>query len=78
MKDGAAGLVVPEDAVQNIGGRDVLFVRTREGFRAQPVRVGMRSGGTAQIVSGVEAGTPVATQNAFLIKADMIKSAEAE
>jgi cobalt-zinc-cadmium efflux system membrane fusion protein len=78
MKNGGAGLVVPEDAVQNIDGRDVLFVRSKEGFRAQQVRVGIRSGGTAQILAGVEAGTPVATQNAFLIKADMIKSAEAE
>jgi cobalt-zinc-cadmium efflux system membrane fusion protein len=28
----------------------------------------------AQIVSGVQPGTPVATRNAFLVKADMIKS----
>ncbi|MBV6323759.1 efflux RND transporter periplasmic adaptor subunit [Duganella violaceipulchra] len=78
VKNGAAGLVVPEDAVQNVNGHDVLFVRTKDGFRAQPVLVGTRSGGVAQIVSGVAAGQQVATRNAFLVKADMIKSAKDE
>jgi cobalt-zinc-cadmium efflux system membrane fusion protein len=78
VKDGAAGMTVPEDAVQNIEGRDVLFVRTRAGFRAQPVLVGNRSRGMAQIVSGVQPGEQVATRNAFLVKADMIKSEKEE
>lgn len=75
---GTAGLVVPEDAVQSIEGRDVVFVRTRDGFRIQPVLVGPRSGGSAQIVSGIKAGEQVATRNAFLVKADMIKSGKEE
>lgn len=74
VKDGGSGLVVPEDAVQNIEGRDILFVRTKDGFRIQPVLVGTRSGGVAQIMSGIKAGEQVATRNAFLVKADMIKS----
>ncbi|GAA0337306.1 efflux RND transporter periplasmic adaptor subunit [Sphingomonas oligophenolica] len=77
--DGSAvSLTVPEDAVQNIDGRDVLFVRTATGFVARPVLVGTRSGGIAQIVSGIRAGERVATRNAFLVKADMIKSAGEE
>jgi len=78
VRNTAAGMVVPEDAVQNVDGRDVLFVRTKDGFLAQPVLVGARSGGVAQIVSGVKPGEHVATRNAFLIKADMIKSEKAE
>lgn len=70
------GLAVPEDAIQNIDGRDILFMRTKEGFRPQPVLVGNRSGGMAHIISGVLAGDLVATRNAFLIKADMIKNAK--
>ncbi|WP_407059151.1 efflux RND transporter periplasmic adaptor subunit [Ralstonia syzygii subsp. celebesensis] len=66
-------LSVPEDAVQNLDGRDILFVRTPQGFRPQPVLVGTRSGGLAQILSGVRAGEPVATRNAFLVKAEMNK-----
>ncbi|MES2743250.1 MAG: efflux RND transporter periplasmic adaptor subunit [Pseudomonadota bacterium] len=76
--DGGAGLVVPEEAVQNIDGHDVLFVRTKQGFRVQPVLVGERGGGGARIVSGVRLGELVATRNAFLVKADMIKSAKDE
>lgn len=78
VRDGAAGMVVSEDAVQNVEGHDVLFVRTKDGFRVQPVLVGSRSGGVAQIVSGVNAGDQVATRNAFLVKADMIKSGKDE
>ena len=78
VKNGAAGMVVPEDAVQNVDGHDVLFVRTKDGFRVQPVLVGNRSRGVAQIVSGIRAGELVATRNAFLVKADMIKSAKDE
>ena len=78
VKNGAPGMVVPEDAVQNVDGHDVLFVRTKDGFRVQPVLVGARSRGVAQIVSGVRAGELVATRNAFLVKADMIKSAKEE
>ncbi|MCP3024038.1 efflux RND transporter periplasmic adaptor subunit [Cupriavidus basilensis] len=69
------GLTVPEDAVQNLDGRDVLFVRTAQGFRPQPVLIGARSGGIAQIVSGVRVGERVATRNAFLVKAEAKKSA---
>jgi cobalt-zinc-cadmium efflux system membrane fusion protein len=72
------GLAVPEDAIQNIDGHDVLFVRTKEGFRPQPVLVGKRSGGMAHIISGAQEGDLVATRNAFLIKADMIKTAKEE
>ena len=78
VKGGAVGMVVPEEAVQNVDGHDVLFVRTADGFSAQPVLVGTRSGGVAQILSGVKAGQLVATRNAFLIKADMIKSVKEE
>lgn len=76
--DGPVGMVVPEDAVQNVDGHDVLFVRTKDGFRVQPVLVGTRSHGMAQIVSGVASGQQVATRNAFLVKADMIKSGKDE
>lgn len=72
------GLLIPEDAIQNLDGREVVFVRTEKGFKPQPVVVGTRSGGYAQILSGIDKGTAVATTNAFLIKAEMIKSATEE
>jgi cobalt-zinc-cadmium efflux system membrane fusion protein len=76
--DRGGGMAVPEDAVQSLDGRDILFVRTRDGFRAQPVLVGARTGGLAQILSGVKPGDRVATRNAFLLKAESKKGAEEE
>lgn len=71
-----AGIVVPEEAVQSIDGRDMVFVRTAKGFMAQPVVVTSRSGGRASIQSGLQAGQSIATRNAFLLKAELTKSTE--
>ena len=69
----ASGVNVPQDAVQTIGDRSVVFVRTRQGFKAQTVRVGTRSGGMVEIVSGLPANIMIATTNAFLLKAELGK-----
>ncbi len=71
--DAASGVNVPQDAVQTLGDRSVVFVRTRQGFKAQTVRVGTRSGGMVEIVSGLPANTVIATTNAFLLKAELGK-----
>jgi len=68
------GVMVPQDAVQTLGDRTVVFVRTATGFKAQTVQVGSRSGGLIAIVSGLAAGTPIATTNAFLLKAEIEKN----
>ncbi|MEE4455021.1 efflux RND transporter periplasmic adaptor subunit [Novosphingobium resinovorum] len=67
------GVMVPQDAVQTTGARTVVFIRTPRGFRAQAVQVGSRSGGLVSIVSGLMAGTRIATSNAFLLKAELEK-----
>lgn len=66
-------VMVPQDAVQTAGDRTVVFVRTRAGFKAQGVQVGRASGGLVAITSGLKAGTPIATTNAFLLKAELEK-----
>ena len=71
-------IVVPEDAVQSLEGRDVVFVRTPQGFRAVTVRLGQRSAGRVEILSGLQAGQTVATRNAFLLKAEHGKGAGEE
>lgn len=70
-----AGVVVPEDAVQNVGGRNVVFVRNAGGFKVQPVVVGSRGGGRVSILSGIDAGETIATTNAFFLKAELGKGA---
>ena len=67
----SSALVVPAEAVQSVEGRDVVFVRTPTGFRAQPVRTGSRSGDRIEIVEGLAAGTQIAGRNAFLLKAEL-------
>lgn len=65
----SGGISVPEEAIQTVEGRDVVFVRTASGFTAAPVIVGQRSAGRAQITSGLRAGQTIAARNAFLLKA---------
>lgn len=66
-------IVVPDEAVQSVEGRDVVFVRTQTGFQAVPVTVGQRSAGRAEIVSGLKPGQAIAARNAFLLKAELGK-----
>nr|WP_295111936.1 HlyD family efflux transporter periplasmic adaptor subunit [uncultured Caulobacter sp.] len=75
---GQPGFILPEEAVQSLEGRDVVFVRTATGFAVRPVVVSTRSGGQALIVSGLKAGDSVAARNAFLLKAEIVKGADAE
>lgn len=74
----SSGIVVPEDAVQTVEGRNVVFVRSAKGFRARPVTVGQRSAGRAQIAGGLMPGDIVAVRNAFLLKAELGKGAEGD
>ena len=71
-------VVVPIDAVQLVGGREVVFVRTKEGFRVQPVTVGQRSNGLAAISAGLSPGDIVAGRGAFLVKAELEKAPSEE
>lgn len=69
----ASGITVPQDAVQTVGDRTVVFVRTPRGFKAQTIQVASRSGGMVAIASGLKAGQSIATTNAFLLKAELEK-----
>src|SRR3546814_12887497 len=69
----SSAIVVPEEAVQSVGGRDVVFVRTANGFKATPVTTGQRSAGRIEIASGLPVGTTIASRNAFLLKAELGK-----
>lgn len=72
---GSNFIVVPDEAVQSIGGRDNVFVRTRDGFAARPVTIASRNAGRAQIASGLKTGEVIAGRNAFLVKTELEKSA---
>ena len=65
------GIVLPEEAVQQVEGRDVVFVRVEGGFQAVPVSVGSRSAGRVEILEGIQAGQKVVTQGAFVLKSQL-------
>ncbi|PWG01986.1 efflux RND transporter periplasmic adaptor subunit [Sphingosinicella humi] len=64
-------IVLPEEAVQSVEGRDVVFVRVKGGFQAVPVTVGSRSGGRIEILEGLKPGLQVVTQGAFVLKSQL-------
>lgn len=74
----AGRIAVPEDALQTLEGRDIVFVRSNDGFAARKVTVGQRSAGRVEIVSGLKPGETIATRNAFLLKAEIGKGAGEE
>ena len=65
------GIVLPEEAVQQIEGRDMVFVQAKGGFQAVPVSVGSRSGGRVEILSGLRTGQTVVTEGAFVLKSQL-------
>lgn len=64
-------VVLPEEAIQQVEGRTVVFVQVPGGFQATPVSTGSRSGGRVEILAGVRAGQTVVTRGAFVLKSQL-------
>lgn len=64
-------IVLPEEAVQQVEGRDVVFVRAKGGFQAVPVSTGSRSGGRVEILEGLRPGQTVVVRGAFVLKSQL-------
>ncbi|WP_353208668.1 efflux RND transporter periplasmic adaptor subunit [Sphingorhabdus sp.] len=70
-------IALPEEAVQTVEGKEVVFVKTGKGFQAMTVVTGKRGGGRIEIVDGLKPGAVVVTKGAFMLKAELGKG-EAE
>ncbi len=68
-------VVVPRSAVQNIEGRDVVFLSHEDAFEMQAVTIGRADRTHVEIVAGLEPGTPYVTDGAYQLKATVITSA---
>lgn len=67
-------LAVPEDALQDLNGRKVLFVAENdEEFEARSVETGRAAGGMVEIVSGLKEGERYAIKGSFMLKAEQKK-----
>lgn len=67
----SGAIVLPEEAVQQVEGRDVVFVQTEGGFQAVPVTAGQRTGGRVEILEGLRPGLTVVTRGAFVLKSQL-------
>ncbi|KQQ86736.1 efflux RND transporter periplasmic adaptor subunit [Massilia sp. Leaf139] len=66
-------VAVAREALQTVGGRQVVFKRVGAGFVAQSVAVGRSDGRLVEIVSGMKAGEQYAGAGSFAIKAEGAK-----
>ncbi len=68
-----AALSVPTDAVQDIEGRTVVFVRTSPtSFSVRQVETGSSAGGRMEITRGLKDGEPVVSKGAFAVKSVLL------
>lgn len=66
-----SAIVLPEEAVQQVEGRDSVFVQREGGFQAVTVTVGQRTAGRVEIVEGLRPGQIVVTRGAFVLKSQL-------
>ncbi|WP_277982689.1 efflux RND transporter periplasmic adaptor subunit [Sphingomonas faeni] len=72
---GDRSVAVPSAAVQMIGDKPHVFVRTASGFRATPVTLGRTNGGAVTVTAGLTGEERIASTNSFTLKAELGKGA---
>lgn len=70
-------ILVPKDAIQEIDGKEFIFVKASEGFEKRQVQLGVSNDTNVEVLSGLKQGEEYAASNTFLLKADLNKK-EAE
>lgn len=70
-------LAVAKDAVQNLGGRQGVFVKHGDEYTFTPLALGRADDHFYEVIDGLERSAEYVSQNSYLIKADIEKS-EAE
>lgn len=67
-------LAVPEDALQDLDGKKVVFVTEHEAeFVARQVQAGRAANGMVEIISGLKEGERYAIRGAFILKSEVKK-----
>lgn len=73
-EDAPPVLVIPEEAIQELDGRKVVFVAEKDGeFTPRPVQSGRVAAGMVEIVSGLKEGDSCAFRGAFILKSELKK-----
>ena len=69
--DGGRHLAIPEEAVLDSGMRKIVFIDKGNGhFEAKEVKLGAKTDGFYQIVSGLDEGEKIAASSAFLLDSE--------
>ena len=67
-------VAVRYDALQTFRDWDVVFMKYGEVYEIALLELGQRDGDWIEVISGLPAGTTYVTENAFVVKADVMKS----
>lgn len=73
FQDETKVLALPERAVLDDEGGQIVFVKTAEGYEPQPVSVGMRQAGYIEVVDGLEQGDEVVLDGNFQLKSKLFE-----
>jgi multidrug efflux pump subunit AcrA (membrane-fusion protein) len=72
---GTATLLVPQEAIQQVNGQDVVFIRiASDRFRVQTVQTGENIQNKVRILQGLKPGDQVITRGSFIAKGQLLKS----
>jgi cobalt-zinc-cadmium efflux system membrane fusion protein len=69
-------IVLPAEAVQNIEGKNFIFVPAKYGFKPVPVVIGKRNRKRVQIIAGIKQGEVYVSRGAFYLKAIKVTSGQ--
>lgn len=67
-------LAVRNEAIQQVNGESVVFLRTEHGFEVAEVGLGRRDASFSEVVAGLRKGDRYALNNSYLLKAELEKS----
>ncbi|HEY1926775.1 MAG TPA: efflux RND transporter periplasmic adaptor subunit [Caulobacteraceae bacterium] len=72
---GRTAVMAPDSALQNVNGRQVVFIPLGKGrFVWRAVKTGLSSGGWTEIEQGLDARTPIVANGSYWLKAGLLRS----
>ncbi len=73
LTEATVPLAIRSEALQNLEGKNVVFVLDADGFEPRPVQLGRSDGERTEVLLGLSAGDRYASANSFILKAELGK-----
>ena len=77
VSEKSADLAIKKSALQKFRDWDVVFRKVEETYEAAPLELGVSDGEWIEVISGLSSEDQYVSENAFLVKADILKSGAA-